>query len=203
MKYIQASIMKGIIPYCFVALTTTLIFCLASCAPKYIADENDSQDGAPAFAFEWSPSSDCSVCHTDETHTGNGTLAEIHVDLETSCTDCHSDSDALTKLHQNCDVANLPSGLTETAMNDLNCANEACHNMTAEEFISLTEESTALIDDEGLRVNPHEVQTLTAGHIDAEMTCADCHPAHKNRDAIDYCLSCHHDGVFECGTCHA
>lgn len=72
------------------------------------------------------------------------------------------------------------------------------------EVAALTADSTALTDDKGTTVNPHE-RPAGEKHDENPTTCTDCHNNHSKdlpKDAMKYCAQCHHRGTFECGTCH-
>ena len=79
----------------------------------------------------------------------------------------------------------------------------ACHG-TMEELAEATADSTVLTDKNGLTVNPH---ALPEGHYGNMVTCGKCHKMHDTKDtevsATNACLGCHHDNVYECGTCHS
>ena len=65
-------------------------------------------------------------------------------------------------------------------------------------------DSTALTDDKGTTVNPHDVPS-NEKHEENPATCTDCHNNHSKdlpKDSMRYCAQCHHRGTFECGTCH-
>ena len=59
-------------------------------------------------------------------------------------------------------------------------------------------------DENGLTVNPHD---LPADHYGSKVMCGSCHKMHDTKEievsAANACLGCHHDNVYECGTCHA
>ena len=79
----------------------------------------------------------------------------------------------------------------------------ACHGEMSE-VAALTADSTALTDDKGTTVNPHE-RPAGEKHDENPTTCTDCHNNHSKdlpKDAMKYCAQCHHRGTFECGTCH-
>ena len=63
---------------------------------------------------------------------------------------------------------------------------------------------TALTDDKGTTVNPHE-RPAGEKHDEENPATCDCHNNHSKdleKDAQKYCAQCHHRGVYECGTCH-
>ena len=84
---------------------------------------------------------------------------------------------------------------------DMDCT--PCH--ATEDIVAATAECTALTDDNGTVVNPHDLPAV-ADH--AELACASCHKKHDVGGGIDKtaqrsCVSCHHAYVYECYTCHA
>lgn len=197
----KKAIMLACIGGCF-ALAATL----SACAPKEPAVVEKDPAPEPIVTIDWSPTTDCSTCHTIESDSAKdaSSFTGIHQQQGLTCTGCHTDEAALKKAHESARKTDTaPSALKQTKFVDADCSNESCHVLAPEDFIALTATSDQLTDDKKTRVNPHEVATMTPGHIEAGMTCADCHDAHKSKTAFDYCLSCHHEGVFECGTCHA
>ena len=62
---------------------------------------------------------------------------------------------------------------------------------------ALTADSTALTDDKGTVVNPHE-RPAGEKHDENPATCTDCHNNHSKdlpKDAMKYCAQCHHPGA--------
>ena len=89
----------------------------------------------------------------------------------------------------------------ESATDPATC--ESCHG-TLEDMAAKTADSTALTDDKGTTVNPHE-RPAGEKHEENPATCTDCHNNHSKdlpKDSMRYCAQCHHRGTFECGTCH-
>lgn len=91
-----------------------------------------------------------------------------------------------------------------SASNDGGSTSDADHaNMTR--LIEATADSTVLTDSNGTVVNPHDLPAVK-DHDGIE--CATCHKIHDPEPdapkvASKKCLTCHHDGVYECYTCHA
>lgn len=72
------------------------------------------------------------------------------------------------------------------------------------QLAAATASSEVLTDAEGTVVNPHDVP-VNKSH-DA-LVCIDCHKLHDAepdpaKTAGKKCVSCHHDNVYECYTCH-
>lgn len=129
-------------------------------------------------------------------HIQTDMIASTH---SLQCTDCHSDTDALTELHVNSKntTRNNTARLKNPVENEV-CLK--CHG-SYEELAEATKDSVALTDEDGKTVNPHDIPKVS-GHDDP-VACTSCHTAHKEYDPMRYCTSCHHENVFECNTCHA
>ena len=125
-----------------------------------------------------------------------GMIASIHPD---QCTVCHSDTDALTELHVNAKgTARQKSARLKNAVQNETCL--ACHG-SYEELAKATADSTVLTDEQGRTGNPHDIPQVP-GHDDP-VACTSCHAVHKEYEPMRYCTGCHHEGGFECNTCHA
>lgn len=75
-----------------------------------------------------------------------------------------------------------------------------CHDSTALELPAAAD----LADSRGNKADPH---ALPDGEGHSSITCVSCHKLHDAEEkveetAYDLCYGCHHDEVFECGTCH-
>jgi len=152
----------------------------------------------PPSPITWTPDMAC-YCHAkyEISMTDSALLVYMHVqEGEDECTDCHE----LTTLEiVHATVLPAQTADTERPLPQAFCLN--CHETYAD-IAKLTVNSTVLTDANGTVVNPHDVP-LTPGHVTANVTeCSNCHKMHKTYDAINYCYRCHHDFVFECGTCH-
>ena len=166
------------------ALTGTLMGCAPS-APASDAggsgtaaapaeQEAGGDDAMAGQPVNWTMESDCVTCHTAE-------AAEVHDGI------AMGDKPA-TKA-------------TVVTVDEATCI--ACHGDLSE-VAALTADSTALTDDKGTVVNPHE-RPAGEKHEANPATCTDCHNNHSKdlpKDAMKYCAQCHHRGTFECGTCH-
>ena len=119
---------------------------------------------------------------------------------EVDCITCHVDNEDLERGHKR-----LNSGKKATRLKKTDVADEVCLTCHDSKILSeATADSTALTDSEGNVANPHALPDSSSSH--AEITCVECHTAHDGATAIDNaeneCKSCHHTGVYECGTCH-
>ena len=203
------------------AATAALALCMAwgaVVAPYASPALAASDDAEEAFTIE----ADCASCHKKAVKKMNkeGYNGAKHAALP--CATCHNEED-LVKVHTETDKYNAKKGdkvaaLTKTSINDQACY--MCHlpelkiddKMTDEEVtaaaMELLAEKTAdcefLTDKNGTTVNPHE---LPEGHFGDKVVCASCHKFHDTKEmeesAANACLGCHHDNVYECGTCHA
>lgn len=174
------------------------------CAPKAPAPDTTPSAGTdpePAFTFTWSKTVDCTGCHSEQAKsTDNATMhASVHKAAGATCVSCHDNEAGLTKAHKGATAtAKMPETLSKDNMvKPAACLQSGCHVFSE----TVTANSTVLTDLNGTVVNPHEVMTLTAGH--ADIVCADCHQQHMAPlSASQACVTCHHAGVYECGTCH-
>lgn len=162
-------------------------------APSPAEDDN----ATTAVEVAWTPETDCATCHNVEesqktTHHANMT-----------CSNCHSDEEALATVHAEVTSSDkMPKKLKATEVSEETCS--GCHD-SYEELAATTADSTVLTDKNGTTVNPHAFKDLgVQDHED--LNCADCHAEHSGKEiteeAMNTCTGCHHQDVFECGTCH-
>lgn len=94
----------------------------------------------------------------------------------------------------------MPKKLKKSEVSEDLCL--GCHT-SYEALTALTADCTLLTDENGTVVNPHALPEV-ADHD--PITCISCHTAHGDKTleetASSKCLSCHHENVYECGTCH-
>ena len=195
----------------FVALVA---FGVWGCAPQTSAPSTDSNvsdqdsgnasDGQYADDFTWTVDSDCAVCHTIESDaaTNPAVLSGFHTATEgMTCATCHIDTAGLEQAHEGKNATSKePKRLRKTKIEESFCL--SCHDdypTLAKQTASYTE----LVDKNGLIVNPHDLAKTSDHRI---ITCTSCHVMHKDETPIEstkeQCLSCHHENVFECNTCH-
>lgn len=191
----------------------------AGCAPKQAPSgggsggsvtaggggSDTSTDDTPApVVVTWTPNIDCTTCHSPEQSslTDKTTAAGIHNSEGLECMSCHDDVAGLTTAHAKVEAGQATAKrLKRTSVDNETCTASGCHDNDAER-ISLTASFTGLTDDNGTTVNPHALPE-TDQH--KNVTCSSCHKGHASFDAastVDTCFSCHHQKVFECGTCH-
>ena len=187
---------------------------LSGCAPKEQAAEPAGQeqkgDSSSASAMDgqpvnWTMESDCAMCHTSEAASATDSAcpqAVAHEAEGLECAQCHTQEDVLSTAHADVKFGDkVATKATVASVDPETCI--ACHG-TMEEVAVKTADSTALTDDKGTTVNPHE-RPAGEKHDENPATCTDCHNDHSKdlpKDAMKYCAQCHHRGTFECGTCH-
>ena len=183
-----------------------------------VAEHAHAATGAKAETnYEWSIKLDCTECHAKETASlenaeEKGTpsdktasskvdgYAVMHAgDFGLTCIDCHVDSDELAKGHKKLNSGKEAKRLKKSDVACDVCA--TCHN--ADDLVAKTADYKGLVDSNGTVVNPHH---LPATESHTAITCTDCHQVHSGEpiaeSAPGACTSCHHAGVYECGTCH-
>lgn len=170
-----------------------------ACAPQSAATSSGSQQADPV-AVSWAPDADCSVCHTGEaaSQADAACIASNHPSL--SCVDCHEADDALAAEHEGVTSEDkTPNRLKKTGIDETLCL--SCHDDLAEKTAGFT----GLVDANGTVANPHD---LSESPDHDAIACSDCHSMHEPSanvlEAAELkCVSCHHEDVFECGTCHS
>ncbi|MEG0015012.1 cytochrome c3 family protein [Gordonibacter sp.] len=183
-----------------------VLVALVGCAPRAaVPSERGEATGsaAPEVAFTWSADADCSPCHNAESASmaDSACQAAAHEQNAITCTSCHNDAAGLTAAHEGSTTSSkMPTKLTKTKITEQMCL--SCHE-SREALAVKTANSTVLVDSLGTVVNPH---ALPASDGHAGIACADCHQMHAAGTPGDLakktCISCHHEDVFECGTCH-
>lgn len=161
--------------------------------------ETKASSGTSAAA--WTIEADCLACHVNEQEAfeDEKCLASKHAALE--CTDCHADEKGLLKGHKKAKegVAQVKR-LKKSEVDGEMCL--TCHKQ--EDLAKATAKQDVLTDKEGTVVNPHD---LPAAEEHQGVSCASCHYMHRDKPALEaapaVCDGCHHDGVYECFTCHA
>lgn len=165
------------------------------------ADNQASSESASDLP--WSPEVDCSVCHSAESDSAESLdcLAQTHTAAGTLCADCHNDQEALATVHEKDAGKTPPAKLRTTKVTTKTCL--SCHEHDSMEAIAARAGDISIADDKGTAANPHQ---LPSNPDHDSLTCTECHVSHRETDTLEEargtCLSCHHAGVFECGTCH-
>jgi cytochrome c553 len=211
--------MKRAKPKAIIAfLALSLLFVLAACAPQQATETSDGEaisNGQPGVAYNdtndeasseeaslpaWTTASDCESCHTAEVESGESSAYVYSLHIANPCTTCHTDTGGqLAAAHDAYATAKQPTKLKQTSIEISVC--ESCHSVG--DLKGLTASTTVLTDANGTVVNPHELPS----HKDhTGIDCSSCHKMHKSDPADDtataVCSSCHHQDVYECGTCH-
>lgn len=182
-------------------LVMAAVFTSCGNAPR----DGDGATGAssPAVTVEWTPEVDCLTCHTaQDPKTEDSTApAVLHAANGVACITCHDDTAGLITVHEGATSdAKMPQRLRTTKVDEVLCL--SCHDK--DELAAATATSTVLTDKNGLTVNPHD---LPAVGTHSSITCTNCHAVHESgtglsASAMANCTKCHHEGVFECNTCH-
>lgn len=185
---------------------TAITACLIGCVPQSESADADNASDVNSDASTPTASlmdSDCTTCHTVEVaSTEDATcLASLPTHASADCLSCHEYNDDLEKAHAKVSPGDTPvSKLKRTEVTDEACS--SCHNYA--DLAQKTSSVTVLTDKNGTTVNPHEIQNTGTGHSDVQ--CSSCHKMHveANTDntAKALCISCHHENLYECGTCH-
>lgn len=184
------------------ALTTTAIGCTPSLATSHSANV-ETDNATTALTADWSTDTDCAACHSKEGSSLQSTecVAGSHSASQgLQCVTCHNDESTLSQVHASAGNKKAPKRLKKTEVNADVCL--SCHDM--ETLAAATADFTGLTDSQGTTVNPHDLPR-NEDHS-AEISCTSCHSGHgdnsPSEQATDLCVGCHHENVYECGTCH-
>ncbi|BAK45760.1 hypothetical protein [Eggerthella sp. YY7918] len=198
----------NVLPGVFVATLALVLALAVGCAPKEASSEKaDTSDKGDLIQVTWSAESDCESCHTTEAgaRTDETTLHAQHA--EDACISCHDDEQTLASAHKDYAEKDPAVKLKKTKVASETCLTSGCHDQA--EIAAATASETALTDTKGKVVNPHDLP-VHDDHVKG-VTCASCHKMHgagtAEVDAVykaskATCLSCHHNEVYECHTCH-
>jgi hypothetical protein len=148
------------------------------------------------------------MCHENSvTSLASLPCEAAHADNpDDTCMICHTDVSGIEIAHSEvtlADTAGDVRSLKKTKVSEDACL--SCH--IVDELIVATQASTVLTDSEGLTINPHEANTVyNVSNNHSSLTCSSCHKMHSDKpvgdNASQNCRSCHHQNVYECGTCH-
>ncbi|WP_270297435.1 cytochrome c3 family protein [Eggerthella sinensis] len=189
------------------ALACTVIAGISGCAPQASSPGENEAGGESegSETFSWSIDSNCAQCHDVEAGSLDDAscLAATHGNEGLECVDCHTGESELSAAHEGATASEtMPKKLKKTRVEDNACT--PCHG-SYEEIAAATPDAL-VTDSRGTALNPHEAPGLTEGH-EGNLACASCHTMHRASnaasDAHDACMNCHHEDVFECGTCHS
>ena len=182
---------------------TAAMWTLAGCAPKAepsapaASEQKDGNGGSSAMdgqPVNWTMDSDCSMCHTVEAASATDAScpqASAHEAEGVTCVQCHTDEAVLSTEHADVKFGDkAATKATVVTVDPETCI--SCHG-TMEEMAAKTADSTALTDDKGTTVNPHDVPS-NEKHEENPATCTDCHNNHSKdlpKDSMRYCAQCH------------
>ena len=181
--------------------------CALGCAPRHEAMVLPATPAAMEgmeMPTEFAMDITCTGCHSEaaEAMQQTGFTGANHATQE--CVSCHNDEQGLVAAHASrfdAEAAGRVVALTKSQVDPETCY--TCHG-SMEELAAATADSAVLTDKQGKTVNPHD---LPEGHFGANVTCGSCHKMHSATEtatsAQNSCIGCHHDSVYECGTCHA
>lgn len=181
-----------------VASLTLFVGCQARDAEPAYVEGVLSAEAFTEGSWEWSSAADCALCHQLEAETAAVSSCEV-VQTEKACATCHSDESALKDAHALPFDAPSAMRLRDTEADSASC--ERCHDTG--DLARATAESGALEDTAGNIANPH---ALPGNDDHDEIECLDCHKIHQPglvTSAQEQCLNCHHQGIYECYTCHS
>lgn len=148
----------------------------------------------------WSAGMECTQCHTAEAASSEDQtcLASKHAGNGINCTDCHK-TEQVESIHADVKTGDkVPSTLSkEYSVEESVCL--SCHG-SLEQLAAKSTKISALTDADGTTINPH---SLPSNSDHSAITCTSCHSIHvASGDPKTICLSCHHENVFQCHTCH-
>jgi hypothetical protein len=210
--------MRKIMRILTVVFVFVFVLALLACSPRtagtdsedtgFESSEESNGDALVAAELTWTPESDCAMCHENSvTSLASLTCEATHADNpDDTCTTCHTDVSGMGTAHSGVTLADTTGdvhSLKKTKISEDACL--SCHIL--DELIVATQASTVLTDSEGLTVNPHEVNSVyNVGNSHSSLICSSCHKMHSDKpvedNASQNCRSCHHQDVYECGTCH-
>lgn len=187
-----------------------LCFALCACAPQAASNAGggsaESEATPAGLSGDWTIDADCAMCHAEEAASMDDAalLASDHIAYD--CSMCHTEAD-IAPSHEG--VTAPPDEEQQRALRKAGrtmgtsefCLQ--CHG-TLQELAEKTVDVTLVKDANGTVVNPHAIPE-NAKHEEAGVQeCYNCHWLHNPLPSpVSNCNSCHHQGVFECGTCHS
>lgn len=192
-----------------------LVACLAGCAHQALSSTGEAAgwNGITAtqatlkdkVKFKLTEESECEACHALEVASSQNEncLAGNPEHADVTCLDCHVKDKALEGAHRRLSADSKEAdSLKRTSVDDQTCLTSDCH--ASEDVAASISPDALLVDANGTKVNPHEIHEIGQSHGDIK--CTDCHQTHKEDETLqvasDKCISCHHENVYECGTCH-
>ena len=204
-RIVRTRIVAGMIA----AVAALAVMFATGCAPREssLSQGGGNEGGDDTLQISWSVTSDCESCHTREAAAPADATSLHAVHASSSCLSCHDDEQGLAKAHEGYEEKDPASNLKKTDVADESCLASGCHDQTV--LAEATAGETVLTDTKGTVVNPHDLP-IHEDHAKG-VRCASCHKMHGEgsieADAVYQaskatCLSCHHNEVYECHTCH-
>jgi len=185
------------VSFTLTAVVITICCAVTACAPTQRTPKLDDTDDGQTIVIEWRKDIDCTVCHEYESTSLNDSTCAASAHSDETCIDCHDDLSRLTTLHKGVSGPRSSTTLRKTNVTEGACL--SCHD-SWEELALKTLDCTLIADHNGTVINPHAYPE-TGDH--AIISCVSCHDIHVvQRPQISICISCHHEEVFECFTCH-
>lgn len=190
---------KKVVVLVVCAVVACLLLILAGCAGGSETGFSSEEDNTQQTASGWDASIDCASCHMAEA-TSQTSESYRHIEHSgMNCLSCHVDNDDLEKAHIDAGTDVSKAKLKKTEIDENICL--SCH--TKADLATATANNTVLTDKEGLTVNPHD---LPEKEDHKKVNCISCHVMHTDKnideEAQASCISCHHENVYECYTCH-
>lgn len=183
-----------------VAVLLVALGLAAGCAPQSApSGEASAQQGSDAVQVAWTSDMECAACHAAEEASSSDAACLAAKHPNATCESCHGTADSLAGAHANASAtAEMPKKLSkENAVSEDVCL--SCHG-SWDDLAAKSADVDVLTDAQGTTVNPHAMDR-TGDH--SSITCTSCHTVHEAEgDQKQLCLSCHHEDVFECRTCH-
>ena len=182
---------------------------LVACSPRIqnAGPDDSTPDGeSGVIQVEWSMDVDCTLCHSEEAASmGNAELlASGHSSIK--CAMCHTEA-AIALSHEG--VTTAPDEEQAKAMRKASRSMGTedfclrCHD-SLDELARKSSDVTVVQDAHGTIVNPHAIPQNADHESKGVQQCFNCHRLHsKSPSPVTNCSSCHHQDVFECGTCHS
>lgn len=182
---------------CVVVVCALLV--LAGCAGGGETNASPKTDDTQQASSGWDANVDCASCHTAEAFSQVSESSRHAEHSGVNCLSCHIDNEDLAKVHTNASADASKAKLKKTEVDASMCL--SCHKKA--DLSTATASNAVLTDKEGLTVNPHD---LPVNEDHEKVNCASCHVMHTDKDITEEaqasCISCHHENVYECYTCH-
>ena len=191
-------------------MCVVLVILSAACMPMvaFGAASPDTKEGLDVEAAvekteleSWETDLDCASCHEKEDASFENGRCLMSKHAGVACTICHNEGSVLDNVHASVVDTKTPKNLSKSTISNEVCL--SCHG-TMESLEKATQDCILLTDRNGTTINPHALPANN--EHETNIGCTTCHAMHSNRAAKKLapalCKSCHHENVYECGTCH-